>query len=74
MLELSQNAFLLEFLVDNNRIKKCRKASLRKKGLAKVNPTCLQQNKLRRAIKEIIPREMKLLKTIILEWISITKD
>ncbi len=61
MFESPQNSFLLEFLLENNRIKKCRKASFRKKILTKVNPTCLQQNKLRRTIKDIIPKEMKVI-------------
>ncbi len=59
MFDNPNNAFLLELFLEHSRAKNCRKISFRKKIPQKVNPVCIEQNKMREAFMQITPREME---------------
>jgi hypothetical protein len=59
MFDAPNNALLLELFLEHTRAKNCRKYSFRKKIQQKINPTCMEQNKMRSILLEILPKEME---------------
>ncbi len=61
MFDAPNNALLLELFLEHTRAKNCRKISFRKKIQQKINPTCMEQNKMRSVLLEMIPKEMEII-------------